>query len=319
MTSPTRSNPFQNTLTVFTFHRLVNEVDPLFPEYHTTTQFDAIVRVLKRYFSLHTLSSALEIFHGRHSERPLACITFDDGYVDNYELAMPLLVKHNAVASFFVSTKHLESESMFSDLIAEGVRRASGKVNLEKWNLGTYDLVSNKSKLLTHRALSEKIKYIPKSQRDKIAIEVFEYLSNKKSLLSQMMSEDQVRALSSAGMEIGSHTHSHIILTQETSSDASADILHSKRILEALLQKPILGFAYPNGKSGLDFNQSSIELIKAMGFAYAATTNPNLYAAGFDDFQIPRTSIWHKSAITFEFMLARYLVSHLVKKTKSKN
>ena len=54
---------------------------------------------------------------GTLPERAL-CITFDDGYADNYDVALPILKKHDVRATFFVTSGLLDRPSMWSDQIA---------------------------------------------------------------------------------------------------------------------------------------------------------------------------------------------------------
>lgn len=67
-------------------------------------QFDAHMDWLRRH---HELVSVADIIHGnapRNTARPVVAVTFDDGYLDNYEHAVPILLRHQVPAAFFVST-----------------------------------------------------------------------------------------------------------------------------------------------------------------------------------------------------------------------
>jgi len=69
--------------------------------------------------------------------------------------------------------------------------------------------------------------------------------------ISNYMSADQIRALYAAGWEIGSHGLSHIDLTTRTDRQED-EIVESRRKLEAMLDVPILSFAYPFGAYDID-------------------------------------------------------------------
>jgi len=54
------------------------------------------------------------------SDRPLVCVTFDDGYLDNYLYAVPILLKHGLPASFFVATGIVGTERAFPHDVQRG-------------------------------------------------------------------------------------------------------------------------------------------------------------------------------------------------------
>jgi peptidoglycan/xylan/chitin deacetylase (PgdA/CDA1 family) len=302
------------TLTIFTFHRLVEREDPLFPEYHTANEFSEIVRVLSKFFELDTLSNALTKLDHRQNKQPLGVITFDDGYVDNFEIALPILKHLNVKATFFVSTAFLNGGVMFSDYVAEAFRGYTGEAILEKFGMANAKITNWEDRIRLHREISQRFKYKPQAQRDSLAQQFFVAMSSSKQLDSQMMTSVQVNELAKQKMEIGSHTHQHIIFTQASTDEAQIDIAKSKSILEDITQSTINGFAFPNGKSSSDFTAGSIAIVKEAQFNYAVTTDPGLYIEPTSRFLLPRVSVWHKSQIKFAWMLRKHrLLSRLNK------
>ncbi len=298
----------RSSITVFTFHRLVEELDPLFPEYHTQKEFDQIVGAINKNFEVVTLLEALKMYDRHSDQKARAVITFDDGYLDNHQLALPILEKHGLRASFYISTAHLNGKLMFSDLIAEAIRTRSGTIDLSKWNLPSVELESAGDRVRAHRDISQQLKYRPSAIRDSDAFEIFKKYAANSQMQRQMMNRAEVLDLATKGMEIGSHTHHHIIFSQESSTFAADDISNSKAILEDVTNAPVVGFAYPNGKQSTDFTSASVELVKSAGFEYAATTDPEIYVSKFDKFRIPRTSIWHRSSRAFNLMLLKHSI-----------
>lgn len=67
-------------------------------------QFDRQMAYLSRHYPLVGLPDLVNGAAPAHSDRPLVAVTFDDGYLDNYENAAPILMRHGVPASFFVST-----------------------------------------------------------------------------------------------------------------------------------------------------------------------------------------------------------------------
>jgi peptidoglycan/xylan/chitin deacetylase (PgdA/CDA1 family) len=77
-------------------------------------QFDQQIAFLKANYHLVSLRELIEGNLPEPASRPLAAVTFDDGYLDNYENAFPILQKHGASATFFVSTDHISEGKPFA-------------------------------------------------------------------------------------------------------------------------------------------------------------------------------------------------------------
>lgn len=84
----------------------------------------------------------------------------------------------------------------------------------------------------------------------------------------EYMTAEQIKEVSSYGIEIGSHTISHPNLTAVSAIKAGEELTISKKRLENIIQKPIISLCYPSGK----YNAETIELAKTVGYKYAVTT-----------------------------------------------
>ena len=91
------------------------------------------------------------------------------------------------------------------------------------------------------------------------------------------MATSQIKDISEAGIEIGSHTISHPDLSTATAAKAHTEIFQSKVQLEAVINKPIISFCYPSGK----FNNAAVEIVRQAGYHFAVTTVPGV--AKFND------------------------------------
>jgi peptidoglycan/xylan/chitin deacetylase (PgdA/CDA1 family) len=95
-----------------------------------------------------------------------------------------------------------------------------------------------------------------------------------------------------AGITLGSHTRTHILLTNESPRRIKDELQGSRRDLENKLAVSIRHFAYPDGK----FNKQSLRAVAAAGYRYAYTIcrhrDPDSLSL-----TIPRKLLWEKSAL----------------------
>ncbi|MEO8249625.1 MAG: polysaccharide deacetylase family protein [Burkholderiales bacterium] len=304
-------------LSILIFHRVLPAADPLFPEEIDAPRFDRICGWLRRWFQVLPLPQALASL-ANGTLPPGACaITFDDGYADNCEVALPILKAHGLSATFFISTGFLDGGRMWNDTIIESVRRTTRpQLDLSDLAGGTADeeaIVPTGSIVERQRAIEALIgrfKYLVPAERLAQA-EKLSQMAKVRLPDDLMLTSSQLLDLHRAGMQIGAHTVSHPILARLEQAAQAAEINASKRFLETLLQERIGLFAYPNGKPGTDYNTKSIELARAAGFDAAVSTAWGAADKATDPFQLPRFTPWDRSALRFGLRMA----SNLVRKT----
>ena len=76
-----------------------------------------------------------------------ACITFDDGYADNLDVASPILRKLRFPATFFITADAVERGIKWNDLVKESMRRTTGAVDLRQLGLSRYRILDDKDHL----------------------------------------------------------------------------------------------------------------------------------------------------------------------------
>jgi peptidoglycan/xylan/chitin deacetylase (PgdA/CDA1 family) len=103
-----------------------------------------------------------------------------------------------------------------------------------------------------------------------------------------LLEATQLREMHAAGMEIGSHTHTHSRLTECDEATLSAELTQSKATLERLLDAPVTSLAYPYGLH----NNHVVEAARVAGYAAACTTRSGWAMRDRDPLQIRRVSIF---------------------------
>ncbi len=299
-------------LSTLIFHRVVAEPDPLFPDEVDARRFDAICAWMCAWFQVLPLDEATaRLRDGSLPSRALG-ISFDDGYADNHDVAMPILRRHGLSATFFVATGFLDGGRMWNDTLVETVRRVEGPSldlsGLSQPDLGVLDLSSLDARRQAMHRLLMALKYLPPAQR---SLCVDEVARRAKVALPDdlMMSSDQVRGLHRAGMQVGAHTVSHPILRTLDDAAAAREMGESRRRLESIVGAPVTLFAYPNGKRGDDYGERDVSLARDCGFSAAFTTEPGCSSLGTDAHQLPRYTPWRKGRWPFGLQLIRNLAT----------
>lgn len=273
-----RKNEETPRLWVMMYHRILPEADARYAAEEpgmlvTPETLDMHFSVLKQEF---TIVSLKDWVTRARSEQPLpekACaITFDDGWLDNYQYAFPLIKKHQVPVTLYVVSEMLGTNQTFwpnrlariltypydqlvqLEWLHECIRNDAAEVNLTK------EFIAN----TIHR-----MKRFQDSQ-------LLEWISEAESLLGiessdqpVMMNWSQLSEMSDSGLvEVGSHTCQHIRLNEQLPlSAAEQEITKSKQQLEAKLGKPIELFCYPNG----DYTEQIADLV-ARHYRSAVTT-----------------------------------------------
>ncbi len=299
-------------LNVLIFHRVLPQPDPLFPDEVDAARFDQMLGWVKSWFNVLPLDEAARRMREGSLPARAAALSFDDGYADNHDVALPLLQKHGLPCSFFVATGFLDGGRMWNDTLIESVRLSNqlmldlrGLTDARGEDLGQHPLGDTAGRRAALGALIERVKYLPPEPRQACvdAIASRAEISPPDDL---MMSSGQVRALRGAGMQIGAHTVSHPILAKLDERQAADEIGRSRDALQALLGEKVGLFAYPNGKPGTDYLPDvHPALVRELGFDAAVSTRWAAARTGDDAFQIPRFTPWDRGRTRFGLRLLR--------------
>jgi peptidoglycan/xylan/chitin deacetylase (PgdA/CDA1 family) len=301
-------------LLTFFFHRVLDKPDPMIPGEMHATQFDEALRWIGDQFRVLRPLEACERLAAGNLPARAAIISFDDGYRDNHDVALPLLQRHRMTAAFFVATGYLGDGVQFNDRLTEALRGYQDDVFDAGW-LGLGRLPTNdlQARLQTLHRLREGIKYLPLAERTQ-ALERIEVACGAASSRGArdriMMTPEEVQALAAAGMEIGGHTVMHPILKSVDDDTAFAEISSGRTALSALLPRPPQLFAYPNGKLGTDFEPRHAEMARRAGFSYAFSTHRGAADARTDCMMLPRFMPWDKRALRFKLQALKVLLGH---------
>jgi len=271
-------------LRVLAYHRVLPHLDEAGYSFDAELvsarqeEFDWQMAYIARHFRpVSSQQVADAISSGTPLPKRAVMVTFDDGFRDNYDVAFPVLRKHGVPALFFVSTGYIDSQSPFwFDWVVHALLQTSAtRIRLDAIDL-TLDLgETRESRRAAALELLRKFKRTPEADRLQ-AIEQLRQLSSiqmSAEALAQSapMTWDQVREMSRAGMEFGSHTVSHPILS--TISDPvllRRELDESKAKIEAETGRPVIVLAYPVGGPHA-VNESVLAATEQAGYKIAFT------------------------------------------------
>lgn len=261
-------------LTIVTFHRVLPATMlagyPLPAIAVTPEELDHFVGVFQEHYTVGSLQAMMQLqASGNTAGKPLLAITFDDGQIDNYLFARPVLQARGVRASFFVvSAAADDGELLWHDRMAFAIHQglAHRSTDLAHW-LKELGIHSSDGDLVAQAVTAAKA-LTPGERATKV--NQLERLTGKpvRPEWDGMMDWNQIREMLKDGHEIGSHSSSHPILPLVDDETLRTEVDGSRKRLEAQLQQPVVSFCYPNG----DHNDRVVLAVKQAGYAQAVTT-----------------------------------------------
>lgn len=213
----------------------------------------------------------------RGDTTPVAAVTFDDGYRDVYEHALPLLRRKGIPAAVFVVTDAIDAaRPQCYDLLYLLLARAFAQWPdapraLDRVLRGlTLRPLGAPAPATPHAATSALLRSLPRHAIDRLIQALESEVGAGATVMDGMlpMTWKMVADLARAGFVVGSHTRTHTWLTLE-SPDVVADELRGARMtLERRLGAPVRHFAYPDGQ----FTRATTAAVDAAGYRFAYTT-----------------------------------------------
>lgn len=285
-------------LSILIYHRVLECEDYMRPGDPTKENFDWQMALIARYFNPLSLADALRLVDAGELPDRAVCVTFDDGYADNAEVALPILKKWNIPATVFVSTSFLNGGRMWNDTVIEAVRASTLEtLDLSSLNIGIFPLGMESTRVETAHSILRRIKHLSPTERQ-LAVD---FIAEQSGELPNdlMLTSKQLSYLHDSGVEIGAHTQTHPILTTLSPDEVRQEIAGSKQHLEKAIGAPIRFFAYPNGQPGNDYHETHKDIVRNMGFDAALSTQWGVSDRNTDRWQLPRFTPWDKTSARF--------------------
>ena len=283
-----RSLTQQGASIVVTFHRVLSA-----EQLRSTNSPDGMV--IEESTFVHLLEYlSTRVSFGSLAE-PAACaqrlrcfITFDDGWQDNFDVAVPHLISSGVPATIFVCPERAGRHRPFWPETAIAAARAAER-DLASHELFRDALLRHGIQLTsnTQDELLSALKRLSAAART----ELLDSLSCSLPLIhfssDCTMGWDELKQLAAAGVTIANHTAHHEILTNLPAADQTAELLQASRRLKEELGQPCTLFSYPNG----DWNLAVRARVAEAGITHAFINSPGAWTAETDPLLIPRLNL----------------------------
>lgn len=251
-----------------------------------------------------------------HLDQDAVAITFDDGYLDNLEYALPILEELEIPATIFVSTGTMEQDrELWWDelenllLVGSGFPQEFCLDDTEfhcHWNTSTYEFRKN-----CYNALHYLMKnYVDAERKEKWLRQLWRWRGAKREPRKEnltLSAQDCKILAESKVISIGAHTVSHPSLARLDRQEQEKEIRTSIEALTQTLHKKITLFSYPFGNPLKDYDEDTIDICHRMGIRKAATTEVGLWNPAIDPYKIPRRVVRDWGLAEFEQKIRDYL------------
>ena len=294
--------------------------------------FHEHLEVLRRCMTPVSLARLAPRAPGDRMPRRAVAVTFDDGYLDNLDMAKPALERHDVPATVFVASgavaagrefwwDELEALLLTDRPLPRALRLAiDGRERT--WDLPVPD---PNRKTTGWRAGSP-----PPSPRHTAFLEIWRALRDSRpetrdELLSELcawaggsrprpshrvLDEAHLRRLAEGKLiEIGAHSVTHSPLAALPVEEQAREIRGSKTALEEMIGAPVMSFAYPFG-GARDYGDDAARLVREAGFQRACAVSPRAVTARSDPYRLPRIAVTDCDGDRFAEIILRRASGH---------
>jgi peptidoglycan/xylan/chitin deacetylase (PgdA/CDA1 family) len=285
-----------NCLLVLTHHRIGDGRLTEFDQgvYSATgEELEEEVGVLRRNFSVVSLEEAVDLVERKRPFRGAAIlITFDDGYLDNYQIAFPILRSHGVQGTFFLVSSYIGQPIIpWWDRIAFWVRNASRTtLRLKYPEPAEIPLPAGRRNEAIARVL--RLYKSPKTSDGDLFLEELETACAPTrpfpSGVRLFLNREEAREMIQGGMAVGSHTVNHRILSKLPREEQMTELRDSRAALSEKIGAPVDTLAYPVGGLAA-FNETTMAVAREAGYRAAFSSFGGInHPAASDCFNVRR-------------------------------
>ena len=269
----------QGQVVILTYHRVLSkkELSDQFVQpgmYVRDDVFDAQMRFLREHFQILPFSELLSLWRNNlWDKRTRYCVvTFDDGWLDNYIHAFPILKRYAMPATIFLPTAYVGTNEWFwPDKIGYLLMEMRKRGMLETWSFWERRCPEFSFPISASPAIIDQViefcKTLPQTEVQDLIDSLMELVGGRPFEERMVMSWDEVREMSASGITFGSHSVYHSILTTLSAEQTTSEVADSWRHLQKPGVAALPVFCYPNG----GYNGEVADIVQHVGYQAAVT------------------------------------------------
>jgi peptidoglycan/xylan/chitin deacetylase (PgdA/CDA1 family) len=249
-------------IVVLNFHRVSSDENAFWSPMKPSV-FDEFVSWSSQHFEVRPLRDLGK----QQSDKPIAVFSFDDGYRDFLEYALPVLEKHGLSANLNVIPECAESGRPIWNVRLYDFLQSASIETIKKIDLPGFEicLMENNpsAKLKYGLAISRFLKNRPRNERKELWRRIEPFLIDDSEAGTQMLSTDEIKQLPDF-VELGVHSYSHESMGFESEEFFGEDLAKCKAYFADKLNIPMTIYAFPNGS----YRQSQVEKLRSEGIEH---------------------------------------------------
>jgi len=273
--------------------------------------FERQMRFVCRHF---TPLSFAEVLAHLDAGRPLPprplVVTFDDGHLDNHRHAFPVLKSLGMPACIFLSTDYIGSRRMFwfdrVALLLWAAPAGEWTMGGERVRLAAGDAAARRE---AAGRLLRSLKRVPDAERrrqvDALEAQFGPHVPAGLAPERSALDWNEVAEMAAGGIEFGSHTLSHPILSQLDDDALAHELSASREAIARRTGRAVDTIAYPVGKAGA-YDARVIAAAQRAGYRLGISYETGVNAlSALDRFEVRRLAVErYTSRPFFESLLA---------------
>ena len=318
---------------ILLYHRVADEVSDPYGLCVTPAHFEQHLQAIRDFGTPMRVGDMVEAAAAGTLVDRAVGVTFDDGYLDNFEIAAPLLERYDIPATIFVTTGRGGRDREFwwdeldriffrTDRLPETLEIEIGSTS-HRWSLSdgaTFDPNQQEQRTghlndraaptarhATFREIYLLLQPLDDVARGRVLDDLLLWAGDGPERVRQsrrVMTPAQVTQLAERGLvQIGAHTITHPALPARTQEDRRAEVEESKATVEAWLGREVASFAYPYGL----YDSDSIATVRDAGFRFACAGDHRAVWSGDNPLLLPRVDVPPRSGDVVARLLHRYL------------
>lgn len=278
-------------LVVMNLHQISPHSNPYWPALHPRI-FEDLLGFVKKHFRTVLFRDLEAAAAASSSGKPLAILSFDDGYYDFIEYAAPLLDKHKLTANMNVIPACVESgQAMWNvrlyDFLRAAPRKLINEIRLPNFACRLAD-DGEQAKVQYGLKISRYLKNRPHRERETLWQELMPLMQKHDFPQTRMMTRGEVLEIASRH-EVGVHSFSHESMEYESDDFFAGDLERCRAYFQDTLRLPLKIYAFPNGS----FRPRQIEILRQSAIRHALLVGEDYAQSRLDVF--PRFTIYGDS------------------------